>query len=188
MQRLDDLLKDRISVGKFSNTHTLSGELKLLPYTNATEVFSDLDEVLLFNPEKKSFFFSKVLKVRKSNRLFILKLAGIEDIASAEKLIGFEVFVEKSKMPHTGVDEYYFYELIGCSVFDEQDFLLGTVADVFQTGSNDVMLIQKSINRFETQELLIPLIKQNVISIDKPAKVIKIAKPQYYEDDQKDED
>jgi len=188
MQRLDDLLKDRISVGKFSNTHTLSGELKLLPYTNATEVFSDLDEVLLFNPEKKSFFFSKVLKVRRSNRLFILKLAGVEDIVSAEKLIGFEVFVDRSRMPHTGADEYYFYELIGCSVFDEQDSLLGTVADVFQTGSNDVMLIQKSINRFETQELLIPLIKQNVISIDKPAKVIKITKPQYYEDDQKDED
>ncbi|OQY08804.1 MAG: hypothetical protein B6I29_04780 [Marinitoga sp. 4572_148] len=67
MKRLDDLLRDRVAIGKISNTHGLEGELKLFPFTNEKKVFYNLNDVLLYNPKTKRFLYAKIVSIRKAN-------------------------------------------------------------------------------------------------------------------------
>ena len=48
------------------------------------------------------------------------------------------------------------------SVFDEDEKQIGTLADVMQTGANDVYVI----NMTDGRELLLPAIKECILSVD----------------------
>ena len=59
-------------------------------------------------------------------------------------------------------NEYFIADLIDLSVFDEEDKQIGTLADVMQTGANDVYVI----NMTDGRELLLPAIKECILSVD----------------------
>ena len=59
-------------------------------------------------------------------------------------------------------NEYFIADLIGISVEDETGVLLGELEDVIETGANDVYQIRMTDGR----ELLLPAIRQCVLSVD----------------------
>ena len=59
-------------------------------------------------------------------------------------------------------NEYFIADLIDLSVFDEDEKQIGTLADVMQTGANDVYVI----NMTDGRELLLPAIKECILSVD----------------------
>ena len=56
-------------------------------------------------------------------------------------------------MPEPEDDEYYWCDLIGLQVVTADGVELGTLADIFETGSNDIYVVRK-----DRQEYLIPAI------------------------------
>jgi 16S rRNA processing protein RimM len=75
-------------------------------------------------------------------------------------------------------DSYFIEDLKDCTVYDEEGLELGKVADVIQTGANDVYWIKKP------KELLIPAIRDVVLSVDVEAEkiIIKPIRVWSYED------
>jgi 16S rRNA processing protein RimM len=59
-------------------------------------------------------------------------------------------------------NEYFIADLIGLSVYDEDEQLLGTLSDVLQTGANDVYVVELAGGK----EVLIPAIKQCILDVD----------------------
>ena len=59
-------------------------------------------------------------------------------------------------------DTYYIKDLIGLDVYLENNDLFGKIKDVFQTGANDVYVIQT----VDEKEVLIPAIKSVVKDVD----------------------
>ncbi|MEE8269716.1 MAG: ribosome maturation factor RimM, partial [Nitrospinaceae bacterium] len=57
--------------------------------------------------------------------------------------------------------EYYWFQIEGIRVFDEEDRYYGTVNEIIVTGSNDVYVVQDG-----NKELLLPMIDSVVKSID----------------------
>lgn len=185
MKKLEDLLDGRVAIGKIINHHGLNGEVKFFPYTNMKELIYNISDVLLYNPEKKKFFFSKIVNVRPLNKLRILQFRGIDSISSADKMKGFELYIEKEALPELEKDEYYLYELQNCSVYYEDDEFVGEVKDVLQTGANEVLVVEKQLNRFENEEVLIPVIKDFIVEINKKDKKIIVKRMTYDESDDK---
>jgi 16S rRNA processing protein RimM len=177
MKRLENLLDDKISIGRIINNHGLDGRVKFMPFTNIGEMVFGLDEITLYNPENKEFFMSRVEEVKPLNRFFVLKLSGLNSIEDAKKMMGFQIYVPYEDLPELGEDEYYMFQLMNSKVYYEDGEYIGVVEDVMETGSNDVIQIKGE------EEVLIPLIKDYIVNFDLNNKKIVAKRIEYYEED-----
>lgn len=153
---MDDLLK----VGIITNTHGLRGEVKVFPTTDDAQRFLDLDTVILdTKTEKKTV---EIENVRFFKNMVILKMKGFDHINDVEKLRKAELYVTREQAVPLGENEYFIADLIGlCAVSDEGE-ALGKVADVIQTGANDIYVIRRP----EASDLLVPAIRQCIREVD----------------------
>jgi 16S rRNA processing protein RimM len=90
----------------------------------------------------------------------ILGLAGIEDREAADALRGWLVQVPEDEAWKLPKGQYYWHQIIGLDVVTKDGRRLGTVADILETGANDVYVVKR-----EGGELLLPAIKDVVKKI-----------------------
>lgn len=91
----------------------------------------------------------------------ILKLEGIDDRATAERMKDEVIEVPESERPPLPPGSYYADELIGLAVVDPEGRPLGTLEEVLTTGANDVYVV-----RGPQGETLLPAIDDVVLEID----------------------
>ena len=85
-------------------------------------------------------------------------------------MINYLLSVQRSALPPLASGEYYWADLIGLQVVNKEGVSFGRVAEIFETGANDVLVVRK--NR---QEVLIPLVMQHyIVSIDLSAQCITV--------------
>ncbi|NMM65669.1 16S rRNA processing protein RimM [Clostridium sp. P21] len=155
-------MKQFITVGQIINTHGVKGELKIYPLTDDLRRFRKLQRVYIDGIEKS------VVWCKLQSDKVILK---IEDIDSIEEAVRYkEKYLEVPREEAIKLPEgsYFIADIIGCNVVDENGVEYGKIADVIKTGSNDVYWIK------EEKELLIPALKDIVISMDMENKRIVI--------------
>ena len=89
-------------------------------------------------------------------------LKGFDRIEDTVSLRDKYISVIREEAVELEEGEYYVADLIGCVVFDENGLQLGTIYDVINTGSNDVYWIKDHKNK----DILVPVLKEIVISVD----------------------
>lgn len=72
-------------------------------------------------------------------------------------------------------DEYYWTDLVGLTVYNEQNECLGVVKNLFETGANDVMTVAPSAISIDGDERLIPWHNRIIKTIDLSAKMLIVA-------------
>ncbi|MDR2875914.1 MAG: ribosome maturation factor RimM [Methylobacillus sp.] len=90
----------------------------------------------------------------------VARLEGVDDREQAFKLKGKTIAVPRAELPAPDEDEYYWSDLIGLEVENLQGEKFGRIAHLFETGANDVMVVQGG------QERLIPFTAQVVRDVD----------------------
>ena len=91
----------------------------------------------------------------------IAKIEGIDTPEAAEKLRNKVLYMHRDDL-ELDEDTYFIQDLIGLEVRDaDTDRVYGKIADVMQTGANDVYVIKG-----EDREYLVPAIGDVVISTD----------------------
>lgn len=103
--------------------------------------------------------------VRVHGRGLRMGLEGVIDRHTAESLIGSSLFIDKACLPVLEEDTYYWFELIGLSVFDITGTLLGSLQRVIPTLANDVYVVRGE-KAGRQLEILIPAIGDVVCVID----------------------
>jgi len=98
----------------------------------------------------------------------VAKIAGCDDRDAAALYRGKEVAVSRGAFPEAGENEYYWADLIGLEVVNDQGENLGTVAEIFDTGSNDVLVVTGE------RERLIPFLAHVVMQVDVAGRVIRV--------------
>jgi 16S rRNA processing protein RimM len=101
--------------------------------------------------------------------VFHAKLAGINDRDAAFALKGATVCVNREDFPEPDEDEFYWIDLIGLNVINQQNESLGVVKDLMETGANDVLVVKQ-----DDTERLIPFVAQYVINVDLASKQIVV--------------
>lgn len=153
-------MEDLLQVGIISSTHGLRGEVKVFPTTDDKNRFKGLKEVILST--EKGQIPLQIEQVKFFKNQVILKFKGIDSIDDVEKYKGQGLCVNRENAVKCEADEYYIGDLIGIEAVDEQGESLGQVTDVLQTGANDVYVVSAPGKK----ELLLPAIKQCILSID----------------------
>ena len=92
----------------------------------------------------------------------------------AQKLTGRLLTVARAEAAPLDEGEYYVFDIVGLTVYDEEDNELGTVENVLRTGSNDVYAVRSEDGR----EILIPALRSVVREIDVPGGRMTVRFPQ----------
>lgn len=149
--------KEYLEAGKIVNIHGIKGEVKIMPYTDTPELLCEFDR-LFFGRDKEEIFIERS---RAFKNMVIAKLEGIDTPEAAEKLRNKILYMHRDDLE---LDEntYFIQDLIGVEVSDaDSGVVYGTIADVMQTGANDVYVIKG-----ESREFLVPAIPDVIITTD----------------------
>jgi 16S rRNA processing protein RimM len=91
----------------------------------------------------------------------VLKLDGVGDATTADRLRGVWVLAPAGEVPELPDGEYFVDRLIGLEVEDATAGPLGRVEDVVETGGVDLLLVRNDVGR----ELFVPLAREIVAEV-----------------------
>lgn len=154
-----------ITIGEILKPQGNKGEVKVRPLTDWPDRFTYIQDVFCRMPCKDLRKCVEIEGCRFYKNFVILKLKGINTIEKAERLRGFFLEIEKKELLPLPAGHYYLFQIIGLTVYTEEGRYLGEVDEIFKSPANDVYLVKKK-SCLETEELLIPAIKQVVRDIN----------------------
>ena len=153
-----------LEVGRIVKSHDFTGRMKVVSYCEG-DLLKSAGEVFLRRGNEEPVSF-KLRDVRGGKKNLVVSVIGIEDADAARALVGAEILVPSDQFAKLPEDEFYWWELIGLEVLNEEGQLLGRIETIFptggHTGGNDVYVCTGG-----EREILIPAIGEVVRNIDK---------------------
>lgn len=161
-------MEDLLQVGIITTTHGVNGEVKVFPTTDDPARFKKLKQVILDTGREKISL--TVTQVRFFKNLVILKFKDYDNINDVEKWKSKGLYVTRENAVKCEEGEYFIADLVGMSVVSDEGEALGELSEVLSTGANDVYVVTKAGER----DLLLPAIRECILSIDLDARVMKV--------------
>lgn len=161
-------------VGKLGSTYGIRGWLRI--YSSTEQAESIFDYQPWFLKIKGEWKLIELENWRYHNHEIIVKLKGVDDREAAQILANIEIGVDLSVFPKLEEGDYYWHDLIGCSVVNLEGYTMGTVTEMMETGSNDVLVVKANTkDAFGKQERLIPFLYEQVVKrVDLTTKTIEV--------------
>jgi 16S rRNA processing protein RimM len=113
---------------------------------------------------------------RPNGNSLVAKLESVESRDDAERIKNCDISIQTEQLPTLAGDDFYWRDLIGMQVETLEGYQLGEVKELFETGSNDVMLVKaRSNDAFGQKERMLPFIRESVIkAVDMQARTITV--------------
>lgn len=157
-----------VTVGEIRGVYGVKGWVKLFSWTSPREN--------LLNYQQFSDTAGRVWQLREARvqgKALIGKFDGVDDRDQAAALNGTLLQVARDALPETAAGEFYWADLEGCTVEDEQGRRLGEIDYLIETGANDVLVV-----RGESGEVLVPFVMDRVIlDVDIAARRVRVSWP-----------
>jgi len=162
-----------ITVARATKTRGLKGELVADLLTDFPERFETISRVFGLSPkgerlelEIEDYWFQ--------NDRVVLKFSGYDNIDAAKALVGFSFALPEAERVELPSDEFYDWELEGCSVATNAGALVGKVNKILRTGGVELLVVEAEAQH----EHLIPMAESIIVSIDIASKRILIDPPE----------
>jgi 16S rRNA processing protein RimM len=127
-------------VGRIGSTYGVRGWIKVHSYTEFGATILEYNPWYLANNDHYDPF--KIEESRMHGQGVVVKFVGINTPEEARLLTGRIVAIPRAELPVLKENEYYWSDLIGLSVIDQNGLLLGKVIYLIETGSNDVLVVK----------------------------------------------
>jgi 16S rRNA processing protein RimM len=166
----DTAVPGLIRLGKILGTHGLRGDIRIHAFSEDPDIFSELPLVQLDNGAEY-----KIAAARAHKKQAIVKLAGVETIEAAEKIVGQEVWGKRELFPEPEDDSFYWVDLVGCEVVDGQGESIGIVKSLDSlSGAHDNLVVRRDGGR----EAMIPFVDEMIREVDLKARRILVELPE----------
>jgi 16S rRNA processing protein RimM len=130
-----------ILVGRFGAPHGLGGELRLNSFTGDPQAIAAYKPLLDASGARQ---FSIVSLRHLKDNVFLAKIAGVADRASAAALTNAGLYVLREALTSAGEEEFYAADLIGLAALTEAGEAFGKVVDVLNFGGGDILEISRA--------------------------------------------
>ena len=157
-------------VGKIIDTFGLDGTLKIISSSNNQDVrYKKGSKLFLFDKEGKLNQEVKVKSYRCNGKFDFVCFEEISNINEAEQIQGFEIRAIKDRSD-LDVGYYFYSDLVGCSIIDEQGNNLGVVTIVEEFPAQ----ITLRVKRKNGKDFFVPFLQQFIKYVDVEKKIINI--------------
>jgi 16S rRNA processing protein RimM len=151
-------LPEYLAVGRVIRPHGVRGALLVEPASDVIKSVSSGMEVYLgsdYTPFEVRLFSSH-------RQRFLLHLENLDTRENAEKYRGETLYIRFDDSSPLAEGVYYYWQLLGLTVYTEEGTRLGTVEEIIETGANDVYLVRTD----EGNEILLPAIESVIQEVD----------------------
>ncbi|PWY56924.1 ribosome maturation factor RimM [Legionella qingyii] len=84
----------------------------------------------------------KLLRAEVQNKSIIVQIEGYPERELVAQLTNIEIAVQQEQLEQLKPGEYYWHQLIGMNVINQQGESFGKVIEIIPTGANDVLVVE----------------------------------------------
>lgn len=162
----------RLAVGVIVGIHGLKGELKLQLWTDTPAHLQQVRRVWV-GEEREA---RRLTGVRLTPDRALIRLGGVGTPETARTFVGQQLFIAGSDARPLDEGELFLYQIVGLRVVTESGETLGTIADVMETGANDVLVIRPEEGG---ADVLFPHHRDFVLGVDLDAGTMTVRQLDY---------
>lgn len=132
------LSKDKlILVGVICSAHGISGDVVIKSFT---KVAKDLTQLPILDQDRKAYPLTLIRQ--RANDEIICRTSFCQTREQAQALKGLCLYCRRSDLPDISADTFYFEDLKGLPLLNQQAEVIGQVVGVFNFGAGDVLEIK----------------------------------------------
>lgn len=155
-----------LEIGQIVNTFGIKGMVKVKPFTDNIERFSNLEKIYIKNKSGQTEY--KIQEIKYHKNMVLIKFEGIENPEQADLLRNSYLIVDRETEEPLEPGRYYIVDMIGLDVFTDNNEYLGKLEDIYNTGSNDIYVVKNELGK----QVLLPAIEDVIKSIDMESKKV----------------
>ena len=164
------LIMEYLLLGYIIDSFSLDGTVKILSKTDFADLrYQKGNAIFFYNTKAKERLPMTVVSYRSNGQFDFVKVEEINSPEEAQTYKGFEVQVEKD-YKNMDKDTYYFVDIVGCEVLDENGQVLGVVSQVEEFPAQ----LTLRVKRKGQSDFLVPFVKAFIRSVDIENKKIVI--------------
>ncbi|GAB4115739.1 MAG: ribosome maturation factor RimM [Rubrivivax sp.] len=170
---------DAVEVGRVVGAWGIQGGIKVKPFAADPQALFSSKRWFLLPPDGPAArpgaalpSLLRIVKAREQGDPVVATAQELPDRTAAEALKGARVFVSRGSFPTPDEGEFYWVDLIGCTVLNRQGRTLGTVENLIETGPHCVLIIRPADP--EAPEVLIPFVDAYVDRADTAGRRIEV--------------
>jgi 16S rRNA processing protein RimM len=163
--------EDCFYLGKIAKKFSFKGEVLFYLDTDEPELYENLESVFVLMNRNLVPFFIESSSLHKDKFLRV-KIEDIDSETEADNLLGCELYLPLSMLPKLEGKQFYYHEIIGFKVVDKRLGDIGTIHSIIENTAQPLFEIYKG-----DKQVLIPLIDDFILKIDRSAKTISLDTP-----------
>jgi len=127
--------KDRVCVGAIAGAFGVKGEARLKSFTDDPGAIAEYGP--LESEDGKRIFELDITRALKGG--FAARLSGVKTREDAEALKSTRLYVPRERLPEPDEDEFYYADLIGLQIEDQDGTRIGRIKAVQDFGAGDML-------------------------------------------------
>ncbi len=164
--------EDCFYLGKIVKKYSFKGELLAKLDTDEPDLYDNLDAIFIDLRGNLVPFFIESSQLHKSD-LLRLKFEDVDTEADADALIKTEMYLPLDLLPKLDGDKFYFHEVIGFTIKDQNFGEVGTITGINDTTAQALFEVDR-----DGAEILIPMNDKFIVKVDRKHKVIEVNVPE----------
>lgn len=164
--------EDCFYLGRIVRKHSFKGEVVIKLDTDEPEMYQEMESVFVNIGNNMIPFFMEHSLLQKGNQLRV-KFENIDSEDDANSILKSGIYLPLRMLPKLTGKKFYFHEIIDFKVEDEKYGIIGFVTGVNDTTAQTLFEIEKG-----TTQILIPMIDEFIIKIDRENKTLFLKTPE----------
>lgn len=158
-------------LGYISRSIGTEGELVFTLDVDDPNRYRRLDAVFIELGGQLVPFFIESLRLR--NNFATVRLEGIDTTERAMELVKAQLWLPLSALPPLKGNRFYFHEVIGFTVIDDEHGNIGTIESVLDFPQQKIFQVKK-----DDKEILIPVLDHILKKVDRKNRIIEVKTPE----------
>ena len=164
--------EDCFYLGKIAKKFSFKGEVLIYLDTDEPELYENMESVFVeFNKNLVPFFIEN--SSLHKNDFLRVQFEDVDSEEEADSILNCEVYLPLSMLPKLSGNKFYFHEVIG---FEIEDKRLGVFGKIVSINDSTAQPLFEVING--NVEILIPMIDQFLVKIDRENKKVIMDLPE----------
>ena len=158
-------------LGKIAKKFSFKGEVLIYLDTDEPEAYQNMESIFVELNKNLVPYFIENSSLHKADFLRV-QFEDVKNEAEADYILGCEVYLPLSLLPKLEGNQFYYHEVIG---FEIEDKTLGVFGKIVSVNDSAAQPLFEVLNG--SVEMLIPMIDQFLVKIDRHNKVVVMDLP-----------
>ncbi len=164
--------EDCFYLGKIAKKFSFKGEVLIYLDTDEPELYENMESVFVeFNKNLVPFFIEN--SSLHKNDFLRVQFEDVDSEEEADSILNCDVYLPLSMLPKLTGNKFYFHEVIG---FEIEDKRLGVFGKIVSINDSSAQPLFEVVNG--TVEILVPMIDQFLVKIDRENKKVVMDLPE----------